>query len=58
MPIYDPAGKLMTDVDLDADIAGETKPWRVPGTDPTGRLDSAAQSGTLLTDARFLQLRL
>ncbi|GAM85113.1 hypothetical protein ANO11243_031170 [Dothideomycetidae sp. 11243] len=33
--IYDPAGKPITEVDLDADIAMETKPWRVPGTDPT-----------------------
>ena len=37
LPTYDPAGKLITEVDLDADIAQETKPWRVPGTDPTGR---------------------
>jgi len=36
MPTYEPAGKLITEVDLDADIAQETKPWRVPGTDPTG----------------------
>ncbi|KAF4554742.1 Pre-mRNA polyadenylation factor fip1-like protein [Elsinoe fawcettii] len=34
-PLYDPAGKPITEVDLDADIAMETKPWRVPGTDPT-----------------------
>ncbi|TKX22021.1 Fip1 motif-containing protein [Elsinoe australis] len=33
--IYDPAGKPITEVDLDADVAMETKPWRVPGTDPT-----------------------
>lgn len=37
-PIYDPAGKLITEIDLDADIAAETKPWRVPGTDPTGMI--------------------
>lgn len=35
MPVYDPAGKPLNEVDLDADIAMETKPWRVPGTDPT-----------------------
>ncbi|KAF2152409.1 Fip1-domain-containing protein [Myriangium duriaei CBS 260.36] len=35
IPMYDPAGKPITEVDLDADIAMETKPWRVPGTDPT-----------------------
>ncbi|KAG8628153.1 hypothetical protein KVT40_004026 [Elsinoe batatas] len=34
-PIYDPAGKPITEIDLDADVAMETKPWRVPGTDPT-----------------------
>lgn len=38
VPIYDPAGKLITEIDLDADIAAETKPWRVPGTDPTGMI--------------------
>jgi len=36
IPTWDPAGKPITEVDLDADIAEETKPWRVPGTDPTG----------------------
>lgn len=37
IPTWEPAGKPITEVDLDADIAEETKPWRVPGTDPTGK---------------------
>lgn len=36
VPVWEPSGKPITEVDLDADIAQETKPWRVPGTDPTG----------------------
>jgi len=35
IPIWQPKGKLITEVDLDLDIALETKPWRVAGTDPT-----------------------
>lgn len=35
IPTFDALGKPITDVDLDADIALDTKPWRVPGTDPT-----------------------
>ncbi|KAL1303528.1 hypothetical protein AAFC00_006903 [Neodothiora populina] len=34
-PIWTPAGKLITEVDIDADLAGHTKPWRLPGTDQT-----------------------
>lgn len=34
-PTWDPAGKLITDVDIDADLAEHTKPWRLPGTDQT-----------------------
>ncbi|CAD0109270.1 unnamed protein product [Aureobasidium uvarum] len=34
-PSWDPAGKLITEVDIDADLAEHTKPWRLPGTDQT-----------------------
>jgi pre-mRNA 3'-end-processing factor FIP1 len=34
-PMWDPAGKLITEVDIDADLAEHTKPWRLPGTDQT-----------------------
>lgn len=35
IPSWDPAGKLITEVDIDADLAEHTKPWRLPGTDQT-----------------------
>ena len=46
IPVYDPAGKPITEVDLDADVAAETKPWRVPGTDPTGNHHSNSVKDT------------
>ncbi|KAF1990864.1 hypothetical protein K402DRAFT_347973 [Aulographum hederae CBS 113979] len=33
VPKYDPAGKLITEVDIDADMAEHMKPWRAPGAD-------------------------
>ncbi|KAF2753038.1 hypothetical protein EJ05DRAFT_480754 [Pseudovirgaria hyperparasitica] len=32
-PMYEPAGKPISQVDLDADMAEHTKPWRLPGSD-------------------------
>ncbi|GAB7355926.1 hypothetical protein MBLNU459_g6568t1 [Dothideomycetes sp. NU459] len=35
VPTWDPAGKLITEIDMDVDLAEHTKPWRLPGTDQT-----------------------
>jgi len=32
-PIYPPEGKPISQVDMDADLAESTKPWRLPGAD-------------------------
>ncbi|KAF2009992.1 hypothetical protein BU24DRAFT_496810 [Aaosphaeria arxii CBS 175.79] len=32
-PIYPPAGKPVSQLDMDADLAESTKPWRLPGAD-------------------------
>ncbi|KAL8689546.1 MAG: hypothetical protein Q9218_004807 [Villophora microphyllina] len=32
-PIHGPTGKLITEVDMDADFSEDEKPWRRPGTD-------------------------
>ncbi|KAF2459064.1 Fip1 motif-domain-containing protein [Lineolata rhizophorae] len=32
-PVWDPAGKPITEVDIDADLAEHDKPWRRPGAD-------------------------
>lgn len=32
-PVHGPTGKLITDVDMDADFSEDEKPWRRPGTD-------------------------
>ncbi|KAJ4352285.1 uncharacterized protein N0V89_007633 [Didymosphaeria variabile] len=32
-PVYPPAGKPISQVVMDADLAEETKPWRLPGAD-------------------------
>ncbi|KAH8809048.1 putative Pre-mRNA polyadenylation factor FIP1 [Xylogone sp. PMI_703] len=34
-PIYEPAGKPITQVDIDEDLGENDKPWRRPGTDIT-----------------------
>ncbi|KAL8762788.1 MAG: hypothetical protein Q9184_001270 [Pyrenodesmia sp. 2 TL-2023] len=34
-PIHGPTGKLITEVDMDADFSEDEKPWRRPGTDMT-----------------------
>ncbi|KAL8958976.1 MAG: hypothetical protein Q9193_004074 [Seirophora villosa] len=34
-PIHGPSGKLITEVDMDADFTEDEKPWRRPGTDMT-----------------------
>ncbi|KAL9062207.1 MAG: hypothetical protein Q9157_009128, partial [Trypethelium eluteriae] len=32
-PTYPPAGKPITDIDIDTDLAEHNKPWRLPGAD-------------------------
>ncbi|KAL2354396.1 hypothetical protein BJ546DRAFT_1048339 [Cryomyces antarcticus] len=32
-PVYSPVGKRITEVDIDADLAEHSKPWRLPGAD-------------------------
>lgn len=32
-PVYPPAGKPISQLNMDADLAEETKPWRLPGAD-------------------------
>ncbi|KAI4181445.1 MAG: hypothetical protein L6R41_006618 [Letrouitia leprolyta] len=32
-PVHGPTGKLITEVDMDADFSEDDKPWRRPGTD-------------------------
>jgi pre-mRNA 3'-end-processing factor FIP1 len=32
-PIYPPVGKPVSQIDIDADLAESTKPWRLPGAD-------------------------
>ncbi|KAF2816192.1 uncharacterized protein BDZ99DRAFT_130669 [Mytilinidion resinicola] len=32
-PIYPPVGKTVSQIDIDADLAESTKPWRLPGAD-------------------------
>ena len=34
-PIWPGVGKPITEIDIDADLAENTKPWRLPGTDQT-----------------------
>jgi len=34
-PIYQPNGKPITEIDMDADFPEDDKPWRKPGTDMT-----------------------
>ncbi|MCJ1252242.1 cleavage polyadenylation factor subunit fip1 [Lignoscripta atroalba] len=34
-PIYEPNGKPITEIDMDADFPDDDKPWRRPGTDMT-----------------------
>ena len=34
-PVWPANGKPITDVDIDADLAEHSKPWRLPGTDQT-----------------------
>ncbi|KAK4994250.1 Cleavage polyadenylation factor subunit fip1 [Elasticomyces elasticus] len=34
-PIWGPAGKPITELDIDADLAEHNKPWRLPGADQT-----------------------
>ncbi|MCJ1275736.1 cleavage polyadenylation factor subunit fip1 [Puttea exsequens] len=34
-PVYNPAGKPITDIDMDGDFAEDDRPWRRPGTDMT-----------------------
>ncbi|MCJ1451575.1 cleavage polyadenylation factor subunit fip1 [Mycoblastus sanguinarius] len=34
-PIYEPNGKPITDIDMDADFPEDDRPWRRPGTDMT-----------------------
>ncbi|MCJ1472435.1 cleavage polyadenylation factor subunit fip1 [Lambiella insularis] len=34
-PIYEPNGKPITEIDMDADFPEDDKPWRKPGTDTT-----------------------
>ncbi|KAL8830445.1 MAG: hypothetical protein Q9170_005728 [Blastenia crenularia] len=34
-PIHGPTGKLITEVDMDADFSEDEKPWRRPGSDMT-----------------------
>ncbi|KAI9884948.1 MAG: hypothetical protein M1823_003262 [Watsoniomyces obsoletus] len=33
IPVYEPVGKLLTEVDIDADLKEHDKAWRLPGTD-------------------------
>nr|POE72401.1 pre-mrna polyadenylation factor fip1 [Quercus suber] len=35
IPTWPTNGKLITDLDIDADLAEHSKPWRLPGTDQT-----------------------
>nr|POE97789.1 pre-mrna polyadenylation factor fip1 [Quercus suber] len=35
IPTWPANGKLITDLDIDADLAEHSKPWRLPGTDQT-----------------------
>jgi pre-mRNA 3'-end-processing factor FIP1 len=32
-PVYPPVGKPISQIDIDADLAESTKPWRLPGAD-------------------------
>ncbi|ORY02048.1 Fip1 motif-domain-containing protein [Clohesyomyces aquaticus] len=32
-PVYPPAGKTVSQIDMDADLAESSKPWRLPGAD-------------------------
>ncbi|OCK83607.1 hypothetical protein K432DRAFT_379381 [Lepidopterella palustris CBS 459.81] len=34
-PIYPPVGKPISQIDIDADLAENSKPWRLPGSDPS-----------------------